>query len=184
MAQLASDWDDFNRAALLRPPRELLRRTLACIELDGGQPGVAVDLGAGAGPDTVELLRRGWTVHAVDADENGFEMLRSRLEAATLPLPHFHVTRFEAFNLPSCDLVWASWSLPYCPAVAWPPLLRRITGALRPGGRFAGDLFRPPPCLERGARRLYDRQVGPARSTRRGLQDRGFRHRGRLPRRR
>ena len=137
------DWAQFHRQSRLRPPRELLRRTLAFFELEGGPPGVAVDLGAGAGPETVELLRRGWTVHAVDASQGGLELLRSTLPPELLPRLHLHVARFEHFSVPRCDLVWAGWSLPFCPAGDWLQLLAHIGAALRPGGRFAADFFGP-----------------------------------------
>src|SRR5207253_5787617 len=75
-ARETTEWTDFHRAALQRPPRELLRRTLGCLELEGFPPDVAVDLGCGSGADSLEMLKRGWTVHAVDADAGGTAMLR------------------------------------------------------------------------------------------------------------
>jgi SAM-dependent methyltransferase len=135
------DWSEFNRQALTRPPRELLRRTLGCFDLEGRAPGIAVDLGCGSGPDTIELLRRGWYVHAVDENANGLAMLRGTLPPEAQSRLDTHETRFENFDFPSCDLVWSSWSLPFCPAERWPKLLQRIVTGLRPNGRFAGDLF-------------------------------------------
>jgi tellurite methyltransferase len=81
MPEVSVDWSEFHRAALLRPPRELLRRTLGCFELEKAQPGVAVDLGCGSGPDSAELLKRGWRVHAVDTSDSGLKLLRSSLGA-------------------------------------------------------------------------------------------------------
>jgi hypothetical protein len=43
--------------------------------------------------------------------------------------------------LPPADLVHASFSLPFCPPEAFPDLWGRIRSALRPGGRFVGELF-------------------------------------------
>lgn len=136
-------WDDFVRSSRLRPPRELLRRTLGAFLLEGRAPGVAVDLGCGSGPDTAELLRRGWTVHAVDSNAEGLRLLREGVPADAVSRLHVHTLRFEDLALPRCDLVWSSWALPYCPRDRWPAFWRGLRAALKPGGRVAADLFGP-----------------------------------------
>jgi SAM-dependent methyltransferase len=122
-------------------PRKTLLAALAAFAPSAG---FAVDLGCGAGRDTVELLRRGWRVLAVDAEASAIAELTARPEAvaarerlATL------VARFEEAALPDCDLVNSSFALPLCPPAAFPPLWQRIRAALRPGGRIACQLFGP-----------------------------------------
>jgi hypothetical protein len=44
-------------------------------------------------------------------------------------------------DIPAADLIHAAFSLPFCPPAAFPGLWERIRGALRPGGRFVGNLF-------------------------------------------
>lgn len=139
----SAPWDGFVRHNRLRPPRELLRRTLGAFALEGRAPGVAVDLGCGSGPDTVELLRAGWTVHAVDTNATGLQLLCDGVPPDAAPRLHTHPVPLQEVALPRCDLVWSSWALPYCPADRWPDLLGRIVAALNPGGRLAGDLFGP-----------------------------------------
>jgi len=139
----AAPWDHFVRSNQLRPPRELLRRTLGAFALEGRAPGVAVDLGCGSGPDTVEMLRAGWTVHAVDTNAVGLQLLRDGAPPDAAARLLTHPLPYQDFELPACDLVWSSWALPYCPAAQWPALLGRIVAALNPGGRLAGDLFGP-----------------------------------------
>ena len=116
-------------------PRETL---LAAVERFAA-PGLAVDLGCGTGRDTVELLRRGWHVVAIDSEEEAISRLRAktgddeRLET--------QMARYEDATLPSCDLVNASWSLPFCPPAMFGVVWEQIVDALRPGGRFCGQLF-------------------------------------------
>jgi trans-aconitate methyltransferase len=136
------DWRQFYRAAAQRPPRELLRSTLARFEAEGSPPGKAVDLGCGPGPETVELLHRGWQVHAIDAEGHGIETLLRAAPAAARPALQTEVARIEDLKrIPVCDLLWAGWSLPYCPPEHWARVWRRVVEAIKPGGRFAGDFF-------------------------------------------
>lgn len=134
-------WSGFHKAARGRPPRELLIRTLNFFEVERRAPGVAVDLGCGSGPDTVALIERGWQVHAVDAEASGLQMLRESIRPEIGSRLHTHACRFESFEFPPCDLVWAGFALPFCPVAAWPTLVKRVVSSLNSGGRFAGDLF-------------------------------------------
>lgn len=137
----SSSWSDFHKAALAAAPRELLVRTLNFFSVEGRKPTVAVDLGCGSGRDTRELLRRGWHVHAVDAEPAGLELLRQSVPTDVQARLELHPTRFEAFAFPPCDLIWAGFALPFCQASEWPSLIARAVAALKPGGRIAGDLF-------------------------------------------
>lgn len=141
MSSTDDDWTRFNRRRRPRPTRELLRRTLSCIEYSGAGPGVAVDLGCGSGADALEMLNAGWTVHAVDADPVGLALLAEAAGPELAARLQVHPVRFEDFEFPACDLVWAGHSLPFCPAAALPAVWQSIIGALRPNGRFAGDFF-------------------------------------------
>jgi SAM-dependent methyltransferase len=106
-------------------------------------PGLAVDLGCGAGADAAELLRRGWRVLAVDSEAEAVERLRSRSDLGPDGLERLEtvVARIEDVVLPAAELVNASWSLPFCPPSSFPTLWARIAAALLPGGRFSGQLF-------------------------------------------
>jgi SAM-dependent methyltransferase len=105
------------------------------------EAGVAVDLGFGTGRDTFELLRRGWRVTAIDSEPEALRRLLADVAAGDRPALETQVARFEDAVLPPCDLVNASWSLPFCAPARFGEVWARIEDALRPGGRFCGQLF-------------------------------------------
>lgn len=141
------DWATYYQAVTGRPPRETLLKALAkfdaepLLDRDLDSPRLAVDLGCGDGRDTVELLRRGWRVLAIDGEQKAFDRLldRSDLQCDLLQTQRM---RFEALTLPlSVDLINASFCLPFCPPANFPSLWQTIVTSLNPGGRFCGQLF-------------------------------------------
>ncbi len=116
-------------------PRETLLAAL-----DGfTEPGVAIDLGCGTGRDTVELLRRGWQVVAIDSEAEAIRRLRAK--TGDDERLQTQVARYEEAVLPPCELVNASWSLPFCPPEVFGAVWDRIVSSLDAGGRFCGQLF-------------------------------------------
>jgi microsomal dipeptidase-like Zn-dependent dipeptidase len=101
-------------------------------------PGLAVDLGAGTGRDTAELLRRGWRVLAIDREQHAVERLSA---IAAPPQLETRLARFEDADWPRCELVNSSFALPFCPPPEFSRLWQRIVDSLNPGGRFCGQLF-------------------------------------------
>ena len=128
-------WSDYYDANEGREPREQLLDVLRRFD----RPGTAVDLGCGAGVDTVAMLERGWDVLAIDAEPDAIGRLRAR--AGDRDALHTELSPMEEAVLPPVDLVWASYSLFFCDPGRFPDLWGRIGAAIRPGGRFAGELL-------------------------------------------
>lgn len=131
-------WRAYYEAVVGRPARPTLLRAL---DLAGPMAGFAVDLGCGAGNDTLELLRRGWRVRSVDREPDAIGFVRDRLPPDAAPRWSGETADFRDLAFPAADLVNASLSLPFCPPADFPAVWARLRASLRPGGRFAGHLF-------------------------------------------
>ncbi len=136
-----NDWPGYFGAVLGKPPRDTLLAVLAAFEQEGVSAGFAVDLAAGEGRDTLELLARGWRVLATDAEPAAFAHLWPRVPAAAQDRLATTLALFEDTTFPPCDLVNASFALPFCAPCHLSGLWARIVAAIRPGGRFAGQFF-------------------------------------------
>jgi SAM-dependent methyltransferase len=130
-----------------------------------------LELGCGGGSLSVELLRRGARLTAIDVSPAMVELARSRAEGLDAT---FLVAPAEATSLPaqSFDLAVGKWVLHHVDVPAAAAELRRV---LRPGGRAAffenqdrNPLLRAARGRLWGARRLHwvgtpdERPLGPA----------------------
>jgi len=136
-------WAAYYRATSGGPPRELLERALEHIAWEGRprRDPTAIGVGSGSGRDSLELLRKGWRVLAVDSQREAAEFLARRVPAGQRPFLTTLIAPMEDLVLPSTDFLYASFSLPFCLPESFPTLWRRIRRAIRPGGHFAGQLF-------------------------------------------
>src|SRR5690606_24197231 len=137
----AMDWRDYYQKTGQRPPRDTLLFALDRWAEAAAEPRHAVDLGCGTGRDAIELLRRGWSVLAIDAEPDAIAGLRARPDLPEGARLETRVARFEHTEWPETDLINASFTLPLCPPDAFARVWRRIVDSLRPGGRFAGQLY-------------------------------------------
>jgi membrane dipeptidase len=128
-------WGRYFERASLDPRPTLLEAVQRFAE-----PGLAVDLGAGTGRDTLELVRRGWRVVSIDGQQEAIDRIRALVGEDDARL-ETRVGKFEEASWPRCDLLNASFSLPFCPPELFPGLWQRIVGSIVPGGRFAGQFF-------------------------------------------
>jgi len=122
-------WADYYDENEDREPRELLLEALSRF---GPGSHDAVDLGCGSGIDTLAILERGWRVFATDAEAEGIRRLRSRVPAELTPALRTTVARMEEVELPEADLIWAGFSLFFCPPRRWSEVWRTVRDAVRP----------------------------------------------------
>jgi tellurite methyltransferase len=144
-AAMSTEWTRYYDAAG-EQARETLLFALERFDTEAGAKGeslFAVDLGCGTGRDTVELLRRGWRVLAIDAEAEAIQRLLQRgdLDSGGAARLQTQVARFEDAGWPEADLINSSYALPFCPPNQFGAVWQRIVASLRPGGRFSGQLF-------------------------------------------
>lgn len=139
------EWSSYYTATRGRPPRATFVRALRAATAGHAPPGRrAIDLGCGAGRDTLPLLDAGWHVLAIDAEPKGLAALAAATPTSARPRLVMRAARFERTFLPPAELINASFCLFFTdrrPVLA--ELLERVATALVPGGRFAGHLLGP-----------------------------------------
>ncbi|MBL0870141.1 MAG: class I SAM-dependent methyltransferase [Phycisphaerales bacterium] len=156
------DWPAYFDAMRGTPARETLVRALDLFDLDfkagkvwGEEPikKLAIDLAAGEGRDVRELLKRGWSVIAIDNADEALSRIEQRTdisetERARLSLVKQSFEELVAAGLgaivPSGRkpmLINASFALPFCPHEHFEELWKQIVQTLPTGGRFAGQFF-------------------------------------------
>lgn len=144
------DWPGYFRAVEGKGPRETLVEALDRFDREDGvdvatiesrERGLAVDLGCGEGRDTVELLRRGWRVLAIDGHPMALDLIRARVAPGDEARLACVLAGMEDATWPRCRLLNASFALPFCVPGRFADLWTRVVESIQPGGRFAGQLF-------------------------------------------
>jgi SAM-dependent methyltransferase len=141
-ATAPAGWSKYYAATEGRPPRPTLLFALERFAA-AGICGTTADLGCGDGRDATELLRRGWSVVAIDSEPLALERLRGRSDLPPAAKLDPRCSKFEDADWGRVELVNSSFALPFCPPGAFPALWRKIDGSILPGGRFAGQLCGP-----------------------------------------
>lgn len=124
-------------------PRETLKIGLEYLKKQN-VIGLAVDLGAGTGRDTLYLLKNHWRVLAVDYSQQAIDILLSRVNKQKLAKPMVQIVDISQATLPkSIDLLNASYSLPFVKPANFPDVWQNLVKRIRPGRLFAGSFFGP-----------------------------------------
>lgn len=109
MSEASGRWRRYYDKTAGRPARQTLLAALDAFARDGREPAerFAVDLGCGNGRDAIELLKRGWSVLAIDSEPAAIEELSRR---ADLP-PGARLRTQVGRSRPPNGLP-ATWSMP------------------------------------------------------------------------
>lgn len=126
-------WKRFIAATAGQPAWAELVRAAALFE----RPGDALDVGAGAGRDTIHLLSRGWRVTAVDSSPSALDAL-ARIRSNRLTVV---ASTAQDFVPSTYDLVNAQFSLPFIGRSDFDAAVARLRDAVRPGGAMCATFF-------------------------------------------
>lgn len=102
--------------------------------------GNAVELGCGAGRDTVYLIRKGWNVLSIDREDVESRITKNLTEVE-LKRFRFSKQKFEDIELEKNNLVVANFSLPFCNKNDFKELWNKINDSILKDGYFVGNFF-------------------------------------------
>lgn len=104
------------------------------------KPKNAIELGCGAGRDTVYLIKNGWNVLAIDK-EDVESRIAEKLNNDELNKFRFSKQRFEDLKLEINHLLVANFSLPFCDKAEFKKLWKKIDESICKDGYFVGNFF-------------------------------------------
>ena len=103
-------------------------------------PTTAIDLGCGAGRDTIALLKYNWNVLAIDKEDTE-AIIKEQLTKEEQRRFKFLETVFGKMNLPKANLIVANFSLPFSKKEYFNFIWNKINNSLLKGGYFVGNFF-------------------------------------------
>lgn len=102
--------------------------------------GTALELGCGAGRDTVFLIRNGWRVFANDINDTS-ERIKENLNEEEILRFTFLKGNFNELEFPNADLIVANNCLSFGTHESFKLLWKKICASLSSGGYFVGNFF-------------------------------------------
>lgn len=104
------------------------------------EPGNAIELGCGAGRDTVYLIKNGWDVLSIDR-EDVKARIKAKLTKKEMKRFGFLKQKFENIELKNNNLLVANFSLPFCNKNNFKELWNKINNSILKDGYFVGNFF-------------------------------------------
>lgn len=106
----------------------------------GIKPDFAIDLGCGAGRDTIYLLHNGWKVLAVDKEDTKESILK-KLNDKEVERFSFKCQSFEDIEIEKNNLLIANFSIPFCNKDYFNELWNKISNSILKERTLCWKLF-------------------------------------------
>lgn len=104
------------------------------------EPQKAIDLGCGAGRDTIYLIKNDWNVLSIDREDTR-EIISSKLDDNELKRFNFKCQNFENIELEKTNLLVANFSIPFCNKECFEEFWNKIVNNILEGRIFCWKLF-------------------------------------------
>ena len=104
------------------------------------KPKNAIDLGCGAGRDTIYLIKNGWKVVSIDKEDNR-EIIASKLNNEEMERFNFKCLSFENIELEKNNLLVANFSIPFCNKDYFNEFWRKISNSILKERIFCWKFF-------------------------------------------
>ena len=131
-------WNAFQKDKKRNVPSKAAEMAL---ELFGERKGFAIDIGCGAGADSVLMLDADWRVMALDYNTLGINIVYEELEGERKENLTIVEDTFENMKLPICDWLNASFALPFVQPKEYPEVWKKVKDTIVVDGRFSGTFF-------------------------------------------
>lgn len=130
------NWEKFHNITQDITPRKNIIKFINNYKLVGD----AIDLGCGAGNDTIYLIKNNWNVLAIDGTNSEMKIRNKLLDTEQKKLV-FQVQKFENLKLQKSDLIIANNSLPFCNREYFDKMWQEITSNIKSNGFFIGNFW-------------------------------------------
>ena len=103
-------------------------------------PSNAIDLGCGAGRDTIFLINNGWKVLSIDREDTK-EIISNKLNNEEIKKFRFNSQKFENIKLEKTNLLVSNFSIPFCNKKHFYMFWKKITNSILKDRIFCWKFF-------------------------------------------
>ena len=118
-------------------PNFLLEKLINNVEIKQKN---AVDLGCGAGRDTLYLIKNGFKVLAIDKEDTS-KIISKKLNSEELKRFRFKCQAFEDLEIEENNLLVANFSIPFCNKNYFKSFWNKIGNSILENGYFVGNFL-------------------------------------------
>lgn len=104
------------------------------------KPKRAIDIGCGAGRDTIYLIKNDWNVLAIDREDTE-KIISNKLDTEEIKKFRFNRQNFENIELEKSNLVIANFSIPFCNKEYFNEFWNKISDSILKDRIFRRKLF-------------------------------------------